>query len=491
MNLAFHAILILATGALAIYLLARLFSAQNETLALCTAIIFILAGRNLLFTLNPDQAIVPELQAFAGDFLVQGDLIWPGESASRLIAGIALALGFVVSIFSGTYLGQDRRYKTYYPLLLLTMAGLVGMVYTADLFLLYLFAEWMSICAYVLVAFRRQTNTAIEAGFKYLIMGSVGTILLLLGVAWVYRATGQILIPQQAWTAGAWGRAGLICALIGLGIKSAMVPLHTWLPDAHGRAPSSISALLSGIIIQGCFFAWLRVGLGLGLPRQTLGLVMIWLSFANMIVGNMMALVQTHVKRLLAFSSIAQMGYILFGFGIGLRFGLPLAVQAGFLYLVIHAALKSLAFLSKGVCHFYCQTTSIEELRGIAKQLPLAALCMGIALAGLAGLPPLAGFSGKWFILAMALDSGQPLALAGTAFFLLNSLISLGYYLPLIVKLFARQPASSRAALTVPQMSAWMALPLIALGSLILAASVFPGPWVTWLVPAAIWLGGG
>ena len=491
MNLPFNAILTLSIGALAIYLLARLLSARNETLAFCTAIIFILAGRNLLSAIDPGEALMPELQAFAGDFFVQGDLIWPGETASRLIAGIALALGFVVSIFSGTYLGQDRRYKTYYPLLLLTMAGLIGMVYATDLFLIYLFAEWMSICAYVLVAFRRQTNTAIEAGFKYLIMGSLGTILFLLGTAWIYRETGQILIPQQAWLAGPWGRAGLASALVGLGIKSAIVPLHTWLPDAHGRAPSSISALLSGIIIQGCFFVWLRVGVGLGLPRQTLGMVLIWLSFANMFTGNMMALVQTHVKRLLAFSSIAQMGYIMFSFGVGLRFGLPLAIQAGFLYLLIHACLKSLAFLSKGVCHFYCQTTSIEEMRGIAKQLPLAALGMGIALAGLAGLPPLAGFSGKWFVLAMALESNQPLALAGTAFLLINSLISLGYYLPLIVKLFARQPAASRAALTEPQMSMWMTLPLIALGSLILAASLYPGPWVTWLMPAAIWLGGG
>lgn len=340
MHPVFQSIAILAGGALTVYLLGRLFTSRNETLACFTAFFIVLATPALLLPSATEQLAAEAQLPTSESFLLIGNAFWPGETASRLIAAIALSLGFMVSIFSATYLELDRRYKTYYPLLLLTLAGLVGMVYARDLFLLYLFLEWMSICAYVLVAFRRNTDTAIEAGFKYLIMGSTGTILFLLGLAWIYRDTGQIIIPQQAWTAGQWARAGLVCALTGLGIKSAMVPLHTWLPDAHGRAPSSISAMLSGILIQGCFFVWLRVALGMGIPPATVGIVLLFLSFANMITGNLMALVQTHVKRLLAFSSIAQMGYIMFSFGIGLRFGLPQAIQAGFIYIAIHAALK-------------------------------------------------------------------------------------------------------------------------------------------------------
>lgn len=490
-NAAFQVILLLAGGALLLYLLARLFSATNQVLAVCAAVIFVLAGLALIPWIGVFSQFGMEFLQASTDFLVNKEQFWPGESASRFMAGIAIALGFIVSIYSARYLELDQRYKTYYPLLLLTIAGLVGMVYVKDLFLLYLFTEWMSICAYVLVAFRRHTNTAIEAGFKYLIMGSVGTILFLLGVAWIYRDTGQITLPLQAFAAGDWARVGIICALIGLGIKSAFVPLHTWLPDAHSRAPSSISALLSGIIIQSCFFVWLRVGLGLGLAKEVVGLVLILLSFVNMIVGNLMALVQTHVKRLLAFSSIAQMGYIMFSFGIGLRFGLPQAVQAGFLYLVIHAAFKSLAFLSKGVCHFYCDTTSIEEMRGIARRLPLAALTMSLALAGLAGLPPLTGFAGKWFILSMALRSHHPLALIGVLVFLLTSLIALGYYLPLIVHLFSSELDSKTKNAPKVHISAWMAFPLIALSGVILAASIYPEPWINWLSPAILWQGGG
>ena len=203
----------------------------------------------------------PGLENPATEFLVVGDLIWPGESASRLIAGTAMLLGLVVSLYSARYLELDRRYKTYYPLLLLTVAGLTGMVYSNDLFLLYLFAEWMSVCAYVLVAFRRHTNTAIEAGFKYLIMGSVGTILFLLGVAWIYRGTGQIMLPLQALESNGWTIAGVVCALTGLGVKSAMVPLHTWLPDAHGRAPAvSVpycrESLFRAVFLHGCGWDW-------------------------------------------------------------------------------------------------------------------------------------------------------------------------------------------------------------------------------------------
>ena len=491
MNTAFDSILLLAGGALVIYLLARLFAVRNEVLACSAALVFMLAVWVLFHSGPVSNEFGLGLKSQSAAYLVVGEQRWPGESASRLIAGTAMALGFVVSLYSARYLELDRRFKTYYPLLLLTVAGLTGMVYVNDLFLLYLFMEGMSVCAYVLVAFRRHTNTAIEAGFKYLIMGSVGTILFLLGVAWVYRDMGQILMPLRAFESGSWAGVGVVCALTGLGIKSAMVPLHTWLPDAHGRAPSSISALLSGIIIQSCFFVWLRIGLGLGVSKPVLGNVLIWISLANMIVGNLMALTQIHVKRLLAFSSIAQMGYILFSFGIGLRFGIPQAIRAGFLYLVIHAAFKSLAFLSKGVCHFYCQTTSIEEMRSIARRLPLPALTLSLALAGLAGLPPLAGFSGKWFILTMALGSHQRLAIIGTVIFVVMSLISLGYYLPLIVQLFANPLGSSTVLPIHLRVSIWMALPLVALAGIILAASFYPAPWIRWLSPGILWMGGG
>jgi len=477
----------LAVGALVLCLVARWFPARlrparNTSLAAITALVFALA-LGLLLPLAALTGAAGETagweeyptwqSAGANAALLRAD---PG---AVLVIGVALALGLLVAIYSGRYLALDRRYETYYPLLLLLVAGLVGMVLAADLFNLYLFCELMSIAAYVLVALRRRTDTAIEAGFKYLIMGSTGTVIMLLGISFVFRETGQLALPSlSGGKAGLWTRAGLACTLVGLAIKSAIVPLHTWLPDAHGRAPSSISAMLSGIVIQSAFYAMLKVGLGLGVGGRTLGGILIAISTLNMVVGNSMALVQTNTKRLLAYSSLAQMGYMMFGIGVGLRYNSPAAIQAGFFYLAAHAAIKGLAFLSKGVAHFYCDTTLVEELRGTAARLPLVAVTMGLALGGLAAVPPLAGFAGKWFILVNAARARSLAAYAGMAVMALNSVLALGYYLPLIATLFTPPVTGIKPARI--RVSPWMSAPLILLGGLTIAIGLYPGPWMEW-----------
>jgi len=352
-----------------------------------------------------------------------------------------------------------------------------------------MFCELMSVAAYVLVAFRRRLDTAIEAGFKYLVMGSIGTVIILMGISFVYRETGTLSLSQIVSTSGIWMRAGIACFLVGMGIKSAIVPLHTWLPDAHGRAPSSISAMLSGIIIQSVFYTLLKVTLGLGFPAHDLGTWLIVLSLFNMTLGNGMALVQAYTKRLLAYSTIAQLGYVMLSVGIGLRYDIPLAIQAGFFLLLAHAVMKGAAFLCKGVCHFYCDATLITDLRGTAMRLPLVAVVFSIALAGLAGVPPLAGFTGKWFVLMGALRSSDALGYVGLAVFLLNSLFALGYYLPLIGTLFAPQASevaeTSKASI---QISPWMAVSITALGVLVLVIGLYPGPWLNWMADVGVYL---
>ncbi|MFO7743635.1 MAG: proton-conducting transporter membrane subunit [Anaerolineae bacterium] len=476
----------LGMGAFIIYLVARLITDRNEWLALFTTLMFTAA----LITLVP-LALATRQAIEAGSLLPTWGRAGPGSVTLRsdpgalVIVATALGLGTLTSIYSGRYLSRDPRHKLYYPLLLLMMTGLCGTVLAADLFNLYLFCELMSIAAYVLVAFRRHTRTAIEAGFKYLVMGSVGTLLFLVGVALVYRERGTIALPPvtlaPAAPLGIWSRVGLTFFLVGLGVKSALVPVHTWLPDAHGRAPSSISALLSGIIIQSALYALLKVCLGIGMSPSALGGVLIAVSLANMTLGNTIALAQTYTKRLLGYSTIAQVGYMAFGIGVGLRYGLPEAVQAGFFLLVAHAVMKALAFLSKGVCHFHLNTTTIAELRGTALQLPLVAVTFSVALGGLAGVPPLAGFISKWFILGQALEPGEPLAYVGLAIFLLNSLVALGYYLPLIAQLFATSDPAATGPTERIRISRWMAIPLIAGGALVIAIGLSPGPWWSWL----------
>jgi formate hydrogenlyase subunit 3/multisubunit Na+/H+ antiporter MnhD subunit len=341
-----------------------------------------------------------------------------------------------------------------------------------------------------------------------------------MGISFLYRGRGHLTLPSvplvgsSQSAAGLWNRLGLGCVMVGLAIKSAIVPLHTWLPDAHGRAPSSVSAMLSGIVIQSALYTLLKVSLGLGFPARALGALLIVVSLLNMTLGNGLALVQTNTKRLLAYSTIAQMGYVMLSIGIGLRYNAPAAIQAGFFLLLAHAAMKGLAFLSKGVCHFYNNSTTIDQLRGTSRQLPLVAATFGLALAGLAGIPPLAGFAGKWFLLTRALQTANAAGLyLALAAFLLNNLVALGYFLPVIGALYAPPvqgsterhmteigaggcaagdcgTAECRAAecRTRIRLSAWMVLPLLILGGLVLALGVYPGPWLDWMAGVGAYL---
>jgi len=483
----------LAGGAFAVYLVARLLTSRNDLLALFTALIFGTA----LAAMVPLFALTGKETGFLGKtrFLLpawghfgEGGTFLRADPGALVVAGVALGLGLLVTLYSGRYLALDHRYETYYPLLLLLVTGLVGMVLAADLFNLYMFCELMSVAAYVLVAFRRHTDTAIEAGFKYLVIGSVGTVTILLGISFVYRETGTLALPPPFIPpiGGEWVRAGVACFLVGLGIKSAIVPLHTWLPDAHGRAPSSVSAMLSGVIIQSGFYALLKVSLGLGFPTRDLGMLLIVLSLFNMTLGNGLALVQTNTKRLLAYSTIAQMGYIMLSIGVGLRYDVPGAIQAGFFLLLAHAVMKGLAFLCKGACHFYCDATRITDLRGTARRLPLVAVAFSLALAGLASVPPLAGFTAKWFILMGTLRSSDTLGYVGLAVFLLNSLLALGYYLPLIGTLFT-SPLRGKEGGRI-RVSPWMAAPIVTLGALVLVIGLYPGPWLDWTADVGVYL---
>lgn len=463
-------ILIPVVGAFLVYLLARLATATNQQLALSTSMIF---GAALVALVHLSG--VSDEEGLSWMITSSSMVTLQVDRGTIFVSGIALFLGLCVAVYSGRYISLDRRFHTYYPLLLLLVTGIIGMVMVTDLFAIYLFCELMSVASYVLVAFRWQTDTAVEAGFKYLILGTVATLIMLLGTAWVYRETGQIDLPIEG-TPGLWWQAGAACFVVGLALKSGIVPLHTWLPDAYGCAPSSVSALLAGIGSKSTLYVLVRVALGLQFEAVELGLVLILLSFLNMTVGNALALVQRNTKRMLAYSSIAQAGYIMFALGIGLRYGQADALRAGFFLLLGHAAMKALAFLSKGVCHYYVGTTRVPELRGTFQRLPLVAVLFSLALLGLAGFPPLAGFTAKWFVLSEVMAARDRLAYIGAALFLFNSLLSLGYYLPLIGHLFT--PLPDDVENSPISLSRWMAIPMVVLAVLVLAMGVAPASWL-------------
>ena len=229
--------------------------------------------------------------------------------------------------------------------------------------------------------------SAIEAGFKYLMMSSAASVIVLAGISILFYTEGTVLIRDINIGGGILSLLGALLILGGFSLKSAIVPLHTWLPDAHGKAPSSISALLSGVLVQSVFYVMLKITLSIGVSPLLLGNLLLIFSLLNIIVGNLMGIIQKNLKRMLGYSTIAQMGYIALCFAIGLRNGSVLALQSGFFIIIAHALTKGLAFLEAGTFYLYEGMNDIKEIRSL-KNHPLFTI---IALT--AGDPQFVGYS--------------------------------------------------------------------------------------------------
>lgn len=464
--------------AILIFLMARFLRIGNVGMALITASSFLCVFLYLIYEdsiLHVLETVFPNFRDTLGSTFPAGAFS-SNDPGSILICVVACGLAFVIALYCAEYLMLDRRQHAFYPLLILMICGLMGMLFSENLMILYLFCELMSICTYALVAFRRNTDTAIEAGVKYLVMGSVASVILLLGIALVFQVTGTVNLEEINSPHNFLVQIALIMFLASFSLKSAFVPLHTWLPDAHGRAPSSISAILSGILVQGVFYTMLRVCLTLGFGRSILGNILICMALLNILVGNLMGLVQTYTKRLLGYSTIAQMGYIGLCFAIGLRTQSTLALQSGFFLIVAHAIAKSLAFLVKGVFHYYLSATEMSDLRQAGRLPAFFSLAFGVSILSLAAIPPFPGFMGKWTFLTSTFTQVDGWSLVSTFALLAGSLISLGYYFKLLYNLFFRS-LSERSEEDLPRqqkVSIWMYLPIAVLVLLIFFITINP-----------------
>lgn len=415
------------------------------------------------------------------------------DGISLLLAATALLLGVLVVLFSMPYMAGETGEEKYYALLPAMVGAVIGLGCANDLFNLWVWFEAMAVSTYLLVAFYPNQRGALEAGVKYLVQSAVGSALVLFGVALIFAQTQTLRLDAIA----AWdGEANMITLaagalfIIGFGVKTAVVPLHTWLPDAHSQAPSGISAMLSGVVIEAGLVAMLRAlgSLPSGLPIW--GVLLLALGGLNMLVGNLMALRQTQVKRLLAYSSLSHVGYMLLGFGAAAIFHNTGAAAGGFFHLFTHALMKGLAFLSAGVLLYTLHISTgdhtaltVDDLNGASRRYPLAAFALSVAVLALGGLPPLAGFMSKWQIFAGSAETRSLSLILLVVFAALNSVLSLGYYAPLVNRMYRRQP--SPAVQAGKPASALMAVPLAALLALVVVIGFWPGIVEALTLPAA------
>jgi len=418
------------------------------------------------------------------------------DGVSCLMSLIVVILGFCVTLFSFPYMQDEDGEEKFYALLLALIGSIVGLGISQDLFNLWVWFEVMAISTYFLVAFYHEQPASLEAGFKYLTQSAVGSALALFGIAVLFSQTGTVYLPSflGAFTAlDPMLYIGGILIIVGFGVKAALVPLHTWLPDAHSQAPSGISAMLSGIVIEAGLVAMLRIVIVLNEVTHIWGLILLVLGCVNILIGNLMALRQTEVKRLLAYSSIAQVGYMLVGFGVTLYIGFTTGITGaagGYFHMFTHALMKGLAFLAAGALLYVLHLAKgnhsplvLDDLNGASKKYPAVALMFSVALLGLGGLPPMAGFMSKWQIL-VGVAQGQTAWLIAVVIFVgLNSILSLAYYAPIINRMYRHE--QSEVVTAGEAVSSWMITPMVVLTIGILLLGVWPSLISKITVPAA------
>ncbi len=409
------------------------------------------------------------------------------DGLSALLAAIVLGLGTLVVLYSGAYMAHEDGEEKYYSMLVAMIGVMIGLGCATDLFNLWVWFEAMAVSSYLLVAFYRNQPASLEAGVKYLVQSAIGSVLVLLGIALVLAATGTTNLDQIRSTLGPAGQAQglpLLAAgalfVIGFGVKVAMVPMHTWLPDAHSQAPSGISAMLSGVVIEAGLIALLRALSSLGGITLSWGVLLMGFGALNMLAGNLLALRQKQVKRLLAFSSLSHVGYMLLGLGIAVYVGQSAGAEGSFFHLLNHGLMKGLAFLAAGALLYtlyiargdHGSPLTIGDLNGAARRYPIVALALSVAVLGLGGLPPLAGFMSKWQIFIAGFETHNLAIDLLVIFAALNSILSLAYYAPLVNAVYRHEP--SEAVLSGKPLPLTMSMPLAVLALAVIVIGVWP-----------------
>ncbi len=416
---------------------------------------------------------------------------WLGEPLTLRLAldGFSLLMlvtialvGLCITLYSVDYMDHYGAKANFYALFLVMLAGMNGLVLVTDLFQVYIFLEVAAVASYALVAFGLG-HDELEASFKYLMLSAVASAFIVLGIALLFGATGALSFDAVALGLQSLDSKYLagICAaffVFGFGLKAALVPFHAWLPDAHPSAPAPISAALSGLLIKvSGVYALARIFLNVFGLTPALSTVLMYLGVISMVTAALLALGQRDFKRMLAYSSISQIGYIILGIGLGT----PLGILGGLFHLVNHALAKSLLFLNSGSVQMATGTRNLDEMGGLGKRMPVTAATTVVGSLSIAGVPPLNGFWSK-LIIVVALIQAKHWGFALLA--ILASVLTLWYYLLIQRRAFFGKP--NERWQTVREAPFWMTASTVVLALVCLGVGVFFAATITsWVQPAS------
>ena len=364
------------------------------------------------------------------------DVYLPGLRVDLLGAIVLFIIGLIGFVTLVVAEMAVKRYVfNFATVVLLLIIGMNGIIMVTDLFSLYVFIEVTSAASFILIAINKKRDE-LEGAFKYYLMSAMASVMLLLSVSLLlllagdtsFAAVSQYVIAQN----GVYPPlliAASILAVSGLAIKAGVVPFHTWVPDAHSSAPSPISVILAGVVIKvSGVYAMMRVFRDMFASNAALGQVLIVFGLVSIIVGALGAIGQSDIKRMLAFSSVSQIGYIMVGLGSGNVIGFVGAVMHFF----NHATFKSLLFIDAAAIINQTGTRDMEKLGGLAEKMPVTGTSSVLALLSMAGIPPLSGFWSKLLVIIAVWKVSSTAAVIA----LLSSLITLGYFLLLQKKVF-------------------------------------------------------
>ncbi len=365
------------------------------------------------------------------------------DDTGRIFALVMAVVWTLAGFYSFEYMKHEDSVKRFFGFYLMVPGALMGLCFAGNLFTYYAFYEFMTLLSFPLVL-HNGSRQALMAALKYLFYSFAGAYMVLFGLYFVYRYSsdptcafsyGGIIDINSA--PGTVIRLSLMLMILGFSVKAGMFPMHGWLLTAHPVAPSPASAVLSGIIVKAGVLGIIRVIFYVfgsdyyaGCGIRTVCLI---LSLITVFMGSMLAYREKVLKKRLAYSTVSQISYILFG----LFMTDPVSYKGAILHVIAHACIKCVLFLCAGSIIYITGSTRVDELRGIGKKMPVMMWCFTIASLGLIGIPPLGGFTSKWFLCIGALKAGVPVfGILGPAILLVSALLTAGYLLPISINAF-------------------------------------------------------